>query len=126
MVPLIAVSIANMNAPTPTMKAAAKTGADVAVTFGNVTIHVTPPSAKAIQANIQAGQKALKRACSALINPGFILAKVKGVPYYYGFPDDPDLLIRDLDGEHTIGRMSPVGRFIPLRSKNSPPAPTRK
>lgn len=88
--------------------------ATVSVSFGSVTVEATLPPEHIRRANIEEGQKALIRAKSALIKPGIRLPREKGVPLYFGCDDQPGLLIRELDGKRTLGRIV-RGRFVPLR-----------
>lgn len=84
--------------------------ATVSILFGSVTVEATLPPEHIRRANIEAGQKALMRAKSALIKPGIKLSREKGVPLYFGCDDQPDLLIRELDGKRTLGKIV-RGRF---------------
>lgn len=101
------------------MKAAAKsatqpnTGAWVpkSVSFGAVTVQVEAPPEDVIQANIEAGQAALRRGKAALMKSGVKLTQEKGIPFYFGCEDRPGWMVRELDGKKTIGRFV-RGRFI--------------
>jgi len=87
----------------------------VAVTFGSVTVLVTPPTEDERQANIAAGQAALRRGLYALLTPGIKLARKKGVPLYFGCDDRPGWMVRELDGKNAIGRFV-NGRFMKEKS----------
>ena len=88
---------------------------EILATFGAVTVRVDPPTESEIRQNIQAGQAALRRMKNALIKPGVILERKKGVPLYFGSADHPDLLIREKDGVKTLGRFV-NGRFRPSKA----------
>lgn len=102
------------------MKAAAKSTAPPdagrawvpkSVSFGAVTVQVEAPPEDVIQANIEAGQAALRRGKAALMKTGVKLTREKGIPFYFGCDDRPGWMVRDLDGKKTVGRFV-NGRFI--------------
>ena len=82
----------------------------VSITFGAVTVETMRPPERILRANIQAGQEALRRAKKAIISPGIVLQREKGVPLYYGCDTDPGLIIQELDGKKSLGTFS-GGRF---------------
>ena len=82
----------------------------VSITFGAVTVETMRPPERILRANIKAGQEALRRAKEAIISPGIVLQRKKGVPLYYGCDADPRLIIQELDGKKSIGTFS-GGRF---------------
>lgn len=82
----------------------------VSITFGSVTVEVTPPPEAVKKTNIKKGQAALKRARHALLKPGVKLPREKGVPLYFGCEDKPGLMIQELDGKRTVGKFVD-GRF---------------
>lgn len=92
--------------------------AAVQVSFGAVTVDVTPPSEEVRQANIKAGQAALKRGKAALMKAGVKLQREKGTPLYFGCGDRPGWMIRELNGEKTVGRFL-NGRFVPERKASA-------
>jgi len=85
----------------------------VSVTFGSVTVEVTPPTEAVKTANIKEGQAALMRARHALLKPGVKLPREKGVPLYFGCEDRPGLMIQELDGRRTVGKFVD-GQFCPV------------
>lgn len=88
----------------------------ISVTLGSVTVAVRQPTDSERQANILAGQVALSGLREALANPGVKLVRRKGVPLYFGCPDRPGWMIRELDGKKTMGRF--VGdRFVPEKQR---------
>jgi len=98
-------------------------GVEVTMTFGSVSVTVIRPPTSVIQRNIEDGQAALMRARDALIKPGVKITRAKGKPLYFGSPDRPDVIIREVDGVRTVGKFV-GGRFWAL--KNAPLPPTRK
>lgn len=88
----------------------------VSVTLGSVTLEVQRPKDFERQANILAGQVALGRLREALATPGVKLVRRKGIPLYFGCPDRPGWMIRELNGKKTMGRF--VGdRFVPEKRR---------
>ena len=85
--------------------------APVTVSFGSVAVQVIPPTESERQANIAAGQAALRRGLQALLKPGIELARKKGVPYYFGIDDRPGWMVQELDGKKTTGRFVD-GEFV--------------
>jgi len=85
--------------------------APVTVSFGSVTVQVIPPTESKRQANIAAGQAALRRGLHALLKPGIKLARKRGVPYYFGIDDRPGWMVQELDGKKTTGRFVD-GEFV--------------
>jgi hypothetical protein len=81
------------------------------VSFGAVTVQVEAPPENVLQANIEAGQAALRRGKAALMKTGVKLTRGKGIPLYFGCDDRPGWMVRDLDGKKTVGRFV-GGRFI--------------
>ena len=82
----------------------------VSITFGAVTVETMRPPEWILRANIKAGQEALRRAKEAIISPGVVLQRERGVPLYYGCDTDPGLIIQELDGKKSLGTFS-GGRF---------------
>ena len=78
----------------------------VSITFGAVTVETMRPPEWILRANIKAGQEALRRAKEAIISPGIVLQREKGVPLYYGCDTDPGLIIQELDGKKSLGTFS--------------------
>ena len=67
--------------------------------FGSVTIQVKPPTTAEIDRNIRAGQFALRRARHKIISPGVEFKVDRGIPLYSVDPQNPDILIRKLNGK---------------------------
>ena len=82
----------------------------VSITFGAVTVETMRPPERVLRANIKAGQEALRRAKKAIISPGVVLQRKRGIPLYYGCDTDPSLIIQELDGKKSLGTFS-GGRF---------------
>lgn len=85
-------------------------GLEATVSFGSVTVKVKSPSAQVVKQNIEDGQAALVRAKTALLSRGVKIVRTKGKPLYFGSPDRPDVIIREVDGVRTVGTFS-GGRF---------------
>lgn len=92
------------------------------MSFGSVTVKVTLPSAEIRQRNIEEGQAALVRAKKVLVKHGVKIPRVKGKPLYFGSPDQPNIIIRELDGVRTPGKFI-GGRFRPLPGTRANSAP---
>lgn len=77
----------------------------VEVAFGDVRV-LTPRKTNAAQVkrNIRAGQLALARAKDLIVKPGVTLELLKGVPRYHADPDQPELLVREIDGKRERGK----------------------
>lgn len=74
------------------------------VKFGSVTVKATAPSNAVVKRNIAAGQLALARAKTKILNPGVTISSEKGVPLFHADPNRPGLLIRILDGKEQSGK----------------------
>lgn len=75
------------------------------VTFGNVTIAGSRPSADVVQKNVDLSTDALQRITVKLVKPGVTLPKKKGVPRFSVDENDPSIIIRVLDGKTDRGRL---------------------
>lgn len=95
-------------------------GVEATMTFGSVTVKVIRPPAKVVQRNIEDGQAALMRAKGALVKRGVKITRTKGKPLYFGSPERPDVIIREVDGVRTIGKFV-SGRFRALKNDPLPP-----
>ena len=78
----------------------------VGLSFGSVTIEGRAPTSATIERNISLGQSALKRGLTAFVKPGVKIPRGKGVPIYRADPNDPAILIRELNGRHERGRFA--------------------
>ncbi len=82
--------------------------------FGTVTVVGNKPDPDTIARNIGAGHDALSRAVDAFLVPGVQLKIRKGVPLFRVDAENPQVLIRELDG--LLDRGSIVdGKFIPAK-----------
>lgn len=75
----------------------------VTVRFGNVTVTSAKPSAEEVAANVRLSTEALERVVDRLCKGGISLRPRKGVPLYSLDRDDPEIVIRKLDGQVTRG-----------------------
>lgn len=91
------------------------------VTFGAVTVKVTPPTPGTVQRNIEAGQAALRQARNALVKPGVKISRPKGQPLYFGSSEHPDLIIREVNGSRTFGKFT-GGKFRIVKNTRQPVA----
>lgn len=71
----------------------------ITVTFGSVTIRTERPSPEVITKNIVDGQMAFARAIEAFKTKGVKLNVFKGTALYQANPNNPELLIRNIDGK---------------------------
>lgn len=85
-----------------------KTRKTVTVKFGSVTVKADAPSDEEVARNIAKGQEAFTRGLKALLKPGIKIRPKKGVPLFHADPDNPERLIRVLDGKREKGYF--VGR----------------
>jgi hypothetical protein len=83
------------------------------VKFGDVTVTGKAPSAKLVRQNVQRSTEALERLAARLAKPGVRLRTRKGVPLFSCDSDDPDVMIRTLDGKTERGRIVD-GVFRPI------------
>lgn len=74
-------------------------GVSAKLTVGSVTVRVSQPTQEMIKRNLAASEVALSRAMKEIIKPGIKLNPAKGVPLYQADPDNPNLIIRTLDGK---------------------------
>jgi len=71
----------------------------ITVTFGSVTIRTEREDPEVIRKNIIEGQKAFARALEAFKTKGVKLNVPKGTALYQANPNNPNLLIRNIDGK---------------------------
>jgi hypothetical protein len=71
----------------------------ITVTCGSVTIRTERPTPETIKKNIVEGQKAFARAIEAFKTKGVKLNVSKGTALYQANPNNPALLIRNIDGK---------------------------
>ncbi|TVV74330.1 hypothetical protein FOY91_10135 [Sphingomonas solaris] len=72
--------------------------------FGDVTVVAPPPSAAMVQHHVKASTEALERLAKRVAKPGVRLRAKKGVPLYSLDSDNPDVMIRKLNGKTERGR----------------------
>jgi hypothetical protein len=68
------------------------------VTFGDVTVWGSKITKEQTKVSAEFGQAALKRAADRIVRPGVTIAQRKGVPLYRVDDDNPNVIIRKLDG----------------------------
>ncbi|MBK7145058.1 MAG: hypothetical protein IPH76_07555 [Xanthomonadales bacterium] len=79
-----------------------------------MSIRVGLPSKGEVLANVAAGQSALKRARRVFVGSGVALALKPSVPKYHVDPDQPGLIVQELNGRRRLGTLS-NGVFKPSR-----------
>lgn len=67
--------------------------------FGSVTVTAPPPSKAMVQHNVKVSTEALERVTKRLAKAGVRLYAKKGVPLYSLDSDNPDVMIRKLNGK---------------------------
>ncbi len=67
--------------------------------FGSVTVTAPAPSKAMVQHNVKVSTQALERVTGRLAKPGVRLHVKKGVPLYSLDSDNPDVMIRKLNGK---------------------------
>ncbi|MGV3552277.1 hypothetical protein [Rhizobium sp.] len=83
------------------------------VTFGSVTVLADPVADEELARNIEIGRARISAGMTRLSKPGFVLRKSKNVPYYRADPNDPNVIIRELNGDTSRGRLVD-GEFVTL------------
>ena len=73
--------------------------------FGSVTVTAPAPSKAVIQHNVKASTQALERVSGRLAKAGVRLRAKKGVPLYSLDSDNPDVMIRKLNGKIEHGTL---------------------
>lgn len=73
------------------------------VKFGSVTITAPAPPRASVKRNVELSTQALTRVMKRLGKPGVKLRPKRGVPLYYLDGDDPDVVIRKLNGREQRG-----------------------
>ena len=91
--------------------AAADSAKMTTVTFGSVTVTGPAPSEEVVRENIAASRRALERALDAFKKPGIRLPRRRYVPLYRADPNEPNILIRELNGREERGTMLD-GQFV--------------
>ena len=85
------------------LTAGKKKGAEVRVTFGDVTVYGPAPDPEQVRHNIETSHEALGRALTGLIKPGFRLRAKRDVPLYHVDENNPRRFIRRLNGKTESG-----------------------
>ncbi|GLV27332.1 hypothetical protein [Sphingobium chungangianum] len=75
------------------------------VKFGDVVITAPAPQRDLIKANIAQSTAALARAARRLSKPGVVIRAKKGVPLFSLDSENPDVVIRTLDGKTERGQL---------------------
>jgi hypothetical protein len=73
-------------------------GKRTSIRFGAVTISAKKLDAKDVKTNVMAGQAALERVAKKLSRPGVTLRVKKDVPLFFADENQPDILVRRLNG----------------------------
>ncbi|MHA6896377.1 hypothetical protein ACQUJT_20190 [Ralstonia pseudosolanacearum] len=76
----------------------------MAVSFGDVSVVVTKPSAAAVEQAVKASAKVATKLGRRLLEPGLTLAHGQDVPVFTADPADPLRVIRQLNGKAEAGR----------------------
>lgn len=77
----------------------------VEVKFGEVTLFGAKPSAESVRENVERSSDALSGLPNALLAPGIVLTKKRGIAYYSVDENDPAIIVRSLDDIEERGRM---------------------
>jgi hypothetical protein len=80
------------------------------IVFGQVEIARAGVKAAVVKRNVSRGQVAVERLAKTLNEPGVAIKQQKDVPMFYVDRDDPDVIVRVLNGKQTRGRLV-NGRF---------------
>jgi hypothetical protein len=75
------------------------------IKFGDVTITAPAPERAAVTANVAVSTAALGRAVDRLARPGVFLRTKKGVPLFSLDSENPDIVIRTLNGKTERGQL---------------------
>ena len=75
------------------------------ITFGSVTIKGSRLPIEEMRRNIASGNSALGRAAKAFVKAGVKLHRGKNIPLYRADPEDPGVLIRELNGRIERGAL---------------------
>jgi hypothetical protein len=74
--------------------------------FGNVTVTGPAPSEEQMARGVREGTRALDGLVRAFEKlPGITLPRQKDVPLFWADDDDPDIIIRELNGKIDRGRL---------------------
>lgn len=73
------------------------------ISIGTLTLVVPRPTKTEVQENVRRSTEVLARALVRLTRPGIRLRPKRGIPLFQVDENDPDILIRDLDGKRERG-----------------------
>ncbi|EZP65309.1 hypothetical protein [Novosphingobium naphthalenivorans] len=73
------------------------------VRFGDVTVTAPAPPRASVERNVKLSTQALERVARRLARPGTVLRTKKNVPLFSVDSDNPDILIRQLNGKTERG-----------------------
>jgi len=76
---------------------------DIVVSFGTATASGPAPDPEVVARYACESNQGLARALKALAQPGVVLDIPSGVPLFQVSPDDPDLIVREIDGVRETG-----------------------
>ena len=86
-------------------KAARSGVAKQRISIGNLTLVVPRPTKAQAQESVRQSTEALTRALTRLTRPGIRIRPKRGIPLFQVDENDPDVLIRDLDGKRERGTL---------------------
>lgn len=75
------------------------------IKFGDVVITAPAPRSAVVKANVAQSTEALARAAKRLSRPGVIIRAKRGVPLFSLDSEEPDIVIRTLDGKTERGHL---------------------
>ncbi len=75
------------------------------VKFGSITVSAPAPARELVERNVALSSQALARVAKRLARPGINLRAKKNVALYWLDGDDPDVMIRQLNGKTERGAL---------------------
>lgn len=75
------------------------------IKFGDVIVTAPAPSATVVKHNVKRSSEALERLAKRLGKPGVSIRARKNVPLFSLDPDNPDVMIRTMNGRTERGHM---------------------
>jgi hypothetical protein len=82
-----------------------------AVRFGDVVVHVVPPTATELRKRIADSERVARALANVLARPGIRLRVPAGTPLYRADPRHSELVIRQIRGKTTRGTFR-NGKFV--------------
>jgi len=76
---------------------------DASASFGTATAIGPAPDPEVVARYARESNEGLARALEAISRPGVVLDTPPGVPLFHVSPDDPNLIVRDIDGIRETG-----------------------